>query len=349
MHWLPLTSVAGLAIVSLYLGRLPSWSLAEWQVLFVLFVLFVAVRGLEESGLILRLSQRIERGRFVPLKLTLLTFFLSMVVTNDAALIVIVPLTLMLNTRRKGMLVILETLAANAGSALTPIGNPQNLFIYWYYGIEPLEFVAAIAPFSAAFLVLLVVLALATTLPREPVPPPIPEPVRHQAWVYAALLVLTILTVLRVLPVWAAVLVPLYALAFDRRSLRLDYGLLVSFLCFFAIADGLQVLLATRVEGAREVFLVSVLSSQAISNVPAALLFAKFTDQWQALLWGVSVGGFGSLVGSLANLIGYKLYIDHYSTGDRLAFTVRFLVIGTAALAAGIALFLALERWYWPR
>ncbi len=96
----------------------------------------------------------------VSLKLVLGTFFISMVVTNDVALIAIVPITLMLQTPYKGWLVILEALAANAGSALTPIGNPQNLFIYWHYQVNPLSFVQEIAPFSAAFLVLLIVLAL---------------------------------------------------------------------------------------------------------------------------------------------------------------------------------------------
>jgi Na+/H+ antiporter NhaD/arsenite permease-like protein len=104
-------------------------------VLFILFVLFVVVKGLQRSGLLLRLSQRIEGGQFIPLKLVIATFCLSMLVTNDVALTVIVPLTLFLNIDRKDVLVILEALAANAGSALTLFGNPQNLFIYWFYQI----------------------------------------------------------------------------------------------------------------------------------------------------------------------------------------------------------------------
>ncbi|WP_457673373.1 SLC13 family permease [Thiolapillus sp.] len=129
-EWILTVSAVGYVLTSAYVGDLPALSSSEWQVLLILFALFVAIRGLQNSGFMDALSRRVERGRAIPLKLVAGTFFLSMLVTNDAALIVMVPLTLALDTERKGLLVILEALAANAGSALTPFGNPQNLFIY---------------------------------------------------------------------------------------------------------------------------------------------------------------------------------------------------------------------------
>ena len=120
-EWLLIASGAGFALTSFYTKRLPDYSISELQVLFILFVLFVTVNGLQKSGMLLRISQIIEKGKVIPLKLVLTTFFLSMVVTNDVALIIIVPLTLSLNINRKDILVILEVLAANSGSALTPI------------------------------------------------------------------------------------------------------------------------------------------------------------------------------------------------------------------------------------
>lgn len=343
-EWLLLISASGLVFTSVYLKRPPSYSIPELQVLFILFVLFVSVKGLENSGLILKLSQRIESGQFIPLKLIITTFFLSMMVTNDVALTIIVPLTLLLKIGRKNILVILEALAANAGSALTPFGNPQNLFIYWFYGIHPKEFIISIAPFSLIFLVLLVIAALfikttniqATTLKIKKL--------RYSAYVYAVLLILVILTVFRVLPILAGVLVVFYAFLFDRKSLRVDFALLVSFFCFFGLANNMKILLATDIEHSAHVFLFSAVSSQIMSNVPVALLFAKFTTQWKALLWGTNVGGYGSLLGSLANLIAYKLYIAQENTNHLVTFTAMFLILGYVAFFIGIGLYFAMIR-----
>ena len=342
-EWLLVVSGAGLVLTSLAAGSIPVVSRQEIQVLFILFALFVAVNGLQHSGLIARLAQAIETGRAIPLKLVLTTFFLSMLVTNDVALVVVVPLTLLLNVGRKDLLIILEALAANAGSALTPFGNPQNLFIYWFYGVPPLRFVETIAPFSLLFLPILLVPALllktavVSRVPGEAVT------VSRKAGIYLILLVAVILAVLRVLPLPVGVAVIGYALVFDRRALRVDYFLLCSFLFFFGLADNIKLLVESRMNHTGHIFLLSALASQAISNVPATLLFAKFTTDWQALLWGASVGGFGSLFGSLANLIAYKLYARHESSRRVGAFTLRFLVLGYLAFFVAIGLYFVLD------
>jgi len=305
--------------------------------LFILLVLFVAVKGLENSGALAGLSQGIERGQFVSLKLVITTFCLAMLVTNDVALIVVVPLTLYLNVDRKDVLVILEALAANAGSALTPFGNPQNLYIYWFYHIRPVEFITAIAPLPVTFLVLLLIAAFISGTKNDGGPPGKVE-IEHSAYVYSLLLVLVILTVLRVLPVAIALVAVLYALIFDRRSLRVDFAILLSFFCFFCLANNLKIMLATDLEHFGSVFLLSAASSQIMSNVPVTLLFSKFTSQWQDLLWGANVGGFGSPIGSLANLIALRLYVKHRSTKSPLSFTIKFLIIGYAAFFIGLGL-----------
>jgi Na+/H+ antiporter NhaD/arsenite permease-like protein len=294
-EWLLLASAAGLVVTSAYLNRLPSFSVAEVQVLFILLALFVAIKGLEHSGLILRLSKIIEQGKFIPLKLVITTFFLSMIVTNDIALIAIIPLTLVLNTNRKDILVILEALAANAGSALTPFGNPQNLFIYWFYGIHPETFITSIAPFSLIFLVLLVVTSLFvrtinnTILKKE-------VKIKYPAFIYGALSLTVILTVFRILPVLFGSIVVIYAIIFDRRSLRIDYTILLTFTCFFGLAENVKGIFASSLEHSGYVFILSALLSQIVSNVPATLLFTKFTTQWKALLWGANVGGLNRIV-----------------------------------------------------
>ena len=343
-EWLLFAAAAGFALTSIYAGRLPAFSLAELQVLFLLFVLFVVVKGLEHSGFISRLSRQLEQGRAIPLKLILITFFLSMVVTNDVALTVIVPLTLMLSIDRKDVLVILEALAANAGSALTPIGNPQNLFIYWFYDLGPGEFLASMAKFSLPYLALLVLAATALTTGRpEPALPP-RKRIERSAYAYAGLLCLVILTVLRILPLAAAGLAVVYAVVFDRRSLRVDYALLLTFLCFFGLTDNIRALMGSRLVRAGDIFLVSAVSSQFISNVPATLLFAKFTTKWNALLWGANVGGFGSLVGSLANLIAYKFFAARRSGKSQARFAAKFLLLGYIAFFIGIGLYFAMDK-----
>ncbi len=342
-EWLLLAAASGLILTSVHLHRLPVCSAAEYEVLFILFVLFVAVKGLEKTGLLSRLSAGIEKGSFIPLKLVLATFLLSMVVTNDVALIVIVPLTLALRTRRKDILVILEALAANAGSALTPIGNPQNLFIYWFYSIRPQEFVLAIAPLSVVFLFLLAAASLLVKTPESSPASGQSPKVERLAPLYGVLLVIAILSVFHVLPMSVDLLVILCALVLDRRSLRVDYPLLLTFFCFFGLTENLEVLLAAELENSRHIFLASAAASQIMSNVPGTILFAKFTRQWKALLWGANVGAFGSLVGSLANLIAYKLYVTDGSTENPVSFTTKFLVLGYLMFFIGIGLYWAVE------
>ncbi len=342
-EWLLTASGVALVLTSVYTSQLPTYSLGEMEVLFILFALFVAVQGLQQSGIIARLSQRIERGGLLPLKLVVATFFLSMFVTNDVALIVIVPLTLALDFKHKDILVILEALAANAGSALTPFGNPQNLYIYWFYDLTPLQFIASMAPFSLVFLGLLIVATFAIRAESTEFNRASTRQVERSAYVHGVLLVAVLLSVLRVLPVWTGLLVMFYALLFDRRALRVDYALLISLFFFFGLAENIKTILATEIEHSEHIFLFSALASQVMSNVPAALLFTKFTTQWNALLWGTNAGGFGSLFGSIANLIAYKLYVAHDNTDDAVRFTIRFLVIGYVAFFAACALYFALH------
>ncbi len=344
-EWLLVASCAGLILTAFYTKHLPVYSVQEMQVLFILFVLFIAVNGLQKSGFILKISQNIEKGKAIPLKLVVTTFFLSMLVTNDVALIVIVPLTLSFNINRKDVLVILEALAANSGSALTPVGNPQNLFIYWFYNVHPATFIKTIAPFSLIFLGLLIISSLLVKT-RNGLQENQVQKINKKAYIYGILFFIVLLTVFRVLPVLTGVIVILFALMFDRKALRVDYALLFSFLFFFGIAGNLQIMLASEISHSGHIFLFSALASQIMSNVPATLLFAKFTSNWQALLWGVNAGGFGSLFGSLANLIAYKIYVTHEGTSNTARFTARFLIIGYLALFVSIGLYFIISTRY---
>lgn len=344
-EWLLVVSCASMVLTSIYARHLPAYSIREVEVLFLLFALFVAIHGLQRSGLISEVSQIIQKGRAIPLKLVATTFFLSMLVTNDVALIVIVPLTLSLDIHRKDLLVILEALAANAGSALTPLGNPQNLYIYWSYELPPIEFVATILPFSLFFLVILSASAVfisANVKQRSQAPAERWVVKRSLAWAYGMFLVLILLIVIHALPLFLGVIAAVSVLLFDRKALHIDYALLLTFLFLFGVADNMQLVLESEIAHHGHVFLFSALLSQFIGNVPTALLFANFTANWEALLWGTNTGGFGSLFGSLANLIAYKLYVSH-ERARHATFTITFLILGYVAFALSVGLYFMLN------
>jgi len=342
-EWLLLASGAGLLLTSLHAGHPPAYSALEIQVLFILFALLVTVKGLQRSGIIARIAHGMERGKVIPLKLVAATFFLSMLVTNDVALIVIVPLTLAIDIDRRDILVILEALAANAGSAFTPFGNPQNLFIYWFYDLHPAAFITSIAPFSSLFLVLLLAASLALKT-RAGIQETAAAPAVHvSVYPYAAGLAIVLLSALHGLPAAAGSVVILYALLRDRATLRIDYPLLLTFFFFFGLAGNLQGMLSSGIRESGHVFLLSALASQIMSNVPATLLFTRFTTDWEALLWGANAGGFGSLFGSLANLIAYKIYITDKSTDNPASFTMKFLLFGYLAFFLAMGLYFSLR------
>ena len=309
-EWLFIAALLGMLSTSAYLRRIPIYDFSDFKTLYTLFVLFVITNGLYEQRVLAKIAAKIDNGRFLPVKLILITFFFSMIVTNDVAVLAIVPLTLALRVRFKEWLVILEALAANAGSALSPFGNPQNIFLYWHYSISFGQFLNVILPFSLSFLAALLLVAFILsryTNGSRPLPSQT-APFSQKAYFYLASLGLFVLVMMQVLPLWVGAAILLGVFIVERGKVRADYLLLATFALFFGFTDNLKVILSAALAHPHHVFLLASLLSQIISNVPTALLVADFTERWAALLWGVSVGGFGSLIGSLASLIAYRLY-----------------------------------------
>ncbi len=341
-EWLLIMAAIGLGSTSLWLQRTPTYTRSDFEILYILLVLFIITKGLQEHHVLENIARRIEHGKRLAVKLVLLTFFFSMVVTNDVALLSIVPLTLLLRIENKLWLVILEALAANAGSAFSPFGNPQNLFIYWYYHVPASDFITTILPFSLFFLIALLIAAAWLRIPESQSAPRKALPLSSISYFYLIALAIFALSILRILPLSLGGIVLLFALMVDRGSLRVDYSLLLTFFCFFGFTDNLSTLLSTFVIHPHHIFLLSASLSQVISNVPAALLVADFTPHWQPLLWGVSVGGFGTLVGSLANLIAYRVYVRTEKDQTR-AFLGRFHVASFSAFFLGLGLYYLLQ------
>lgn len=299
----------------------------DWETIGCLFCVLAVANAFRLVGALECVAHALLEGlrgpRGIVFALVFSTGLLSMFVTNDMALIVMLPVAsatlLRAGCRRLLPLVfVLQGLSANLCGMVMPFGNPQNLFLYSHFALSLGDFLRTMLPFFLTSLVLLAAAVLllvggtagsvanaaaaAGAAPRLEAGP-------GRVLAYACLLLLSVLAVFRVLPVAAAVAVVLVALlCFDRRALRaVDYPLLLTFICFFVFAGNLaripqlSLWLASAVQGGE--LLVSAGLSQIISNVPAAVLLAQFTGDWAGILVGVNIGGAGTLVGSLANLI----------------------------------------------
>jgi len=297
----------------------------DWKVLSCLLCLMAVVAGLRGLGVFdiaASATSRFASGtRRIALILIGLTFFLSMAITNDVALITLVPFSLIIlknveRARTRMTVITLQTIAANVGSSLTPVGNPQNLYLFSHYGMDAITFFSAIFPIVAVGGVLL--FAAVFTIPDEPVRNDVgPHNYRLRiipAVVYAMLFAASVLSVFRALPYLPVTTVVLSAILIMDKNvlLRVDYSLLATFVGFFIFIGNLQAIDTVREFLVRitalDITLVSAIASQCISNVPAALLFSQFTEDAVGLLRGVSIGGLGTLIASLASVISYKFF-----------------------------------------
>lgn len=334
----------------------------DLRVLALLFSLMTVTSGLKCLGVLDaaagKLLRRAADGRKLCAILVFLCFFSSMLLTNDVSLVTFVPLAVTMLTLagledRLLTVVILQTVAANLGSMLTPIGNPQNLYLYAVSGMDAGTFLALMLPLTAVSGLLLVLCCLV----QKPVPisleayetsrGPASRRERIELGFFWGLLALCLLAVFRVLPWGVPLAVALVGtLILDRRVLgQVDYGLLVTFVAFFVLIGNLgrmesvRGLLSQVLEG-REL-ITAFLCSQVVSNVPTAVLLAGFTDQWEALLKGTNIGGLGTLIASMASLISYKLFVRARpaETGKYLlCFTVVNIVFAVLLLAVGFLL-----------
>lgn len=302
----------------------------DFRTLAILFSLMTVMAGLRRQGVFDRMGRGLLAlsGSTLQLVLVLvgLCFVGSMFITNDVALLTFVPFTFAVldslgaEMRQKLALpvVCMQTIAANLGSMLTPIGNPQNLYLYGKSGMSMGQFVSLMLPYSLASLAMLAVWAAALCRGQKGGAGPFLEPAhtvradRRIVLLYGVLFVVCLLSVVRVVPYGAAFAAVLAAaLLADRATLReVDYSLLLTFAAFFIFIGNLGRVPAfsawlQQIIAGREVP-VAVLASQVTSNVPAALLLSGFTQNTRALIIGTNLGGLGTLIASMASLISYR-------------------------------------------
>ena len=286
--------------------------------------------------------------RALALALVYITFIGSMFLANDMALLTFLPLgyfSLSATGKERYMapIFIFQNIAANLGGMLTPFGNPQNLYIYTKFNVPTMEFMGIMA---LPFILSIILFTLCCFfIPKEPLELSGEiETVssKKKAIFYLILFVFAILTVFRVVPYYVCLPVTFLAVFFtDKEALkRVDYPLLLTFVCFFLLAGNVS-----RIGAVSNFFswllqkntlLTAIGSCQVISNVPSAILLSEFTTNYKELLLGVNIGGVGTLISSLASLITFREYTSHVkgktlqSIGLFSAFNFGFLIILTA-------------------
>lgn len=302
-------------------------SYIDFNTLITLFCLMLLVEGLREEQFLQyaanRVLSQVRTVRGLMVTLVFLCFVGSMLITNDVALITFVPLGIMMlemasQRKRLCFAVALMTIAANLGSMFTPIGNPQNLYLFSLSGLSLPEFLGLTAPYTmgAALLLLLCVrfgCGHGTLSIRLGEAPPLR---RGPVCFYLALFLLCVAAVGGMVPhVVLLAVVAILLLWKDRRLFaRIDYSLLITFVFFFIFVgnikqlEGLQVWIRGALDGRDRLF--GVLLSQVISNVPAAMLLSGYSGDLRELIIGVDLGGLGTLIASMASLISYKQLVE---------------------------------------
>lgn len=257
---------------------------------------------------------RFRTTRGFALALVVFSGALSAIVTNDVALFVVIPFTIIASRFSDFDVedaVVLEIVATNLIGCLTPLGNPQNLFVFHQSGWSAWQFIVTMLPFVAWCALGLVIatffLGPSRAMTRNEVE--LPQRNARAAVAGAFCLLLVILEVARVLPAWIAAVVALVAgMQFlGRRMFKVDYSIIPIFCVAFLVIGWLQSAFTLRLPIG--LYPAAIALSQVISNVPATVLLAPFTTEWRELLYAVNAAGCGTIIASLANLLGWRIYV----------------------------------------
>ena len=300
----------------------------DFRTLSILLALMITMAGLQRLSVFRQIGEllvsKMSSIRGVALVLLGLCFFSSMFITNDVALLTFVPfsiVTLSISGRKDLFIrvIVLETIAANLGSMLTPLGNPQNLYLYSLAGMSLGEFIKLMLPYSLLSLVMILACGIffvkkaPMTLSEKNVYDRSKKD-KLMIAMYLFTFLVSILVVAHMLDYRIGLIIVLVlVLAFDRRVLRTpDYCLLLTFIFLFIFIGNIKRIpelssVIGQLLSVNEV-VVSIILSQFISNVPAAILCSGFTDNVSNLIVGTNLGGLGTLIASMASLISFKQY-----------------------------------------
>lgn len=361
---LMLTVSVAAALLSLLITP-PSWELVshiDWRTLATLFMMLTVLEGFKKENIfrpLLLLAGKIRSMVGLSLFLVFAVFFSSMFVTNDISLIIFVPLTIILfraGDKERYILpvITMENIAAIRGSLLTPFGSPQNLFIYGRSGVTAWHFITYMMPIwilSGVLLVGFVVFLYRkdfrekTSLVRMEFAGVWQKEGKVKRIAYLVVFAVVIAAIVSRTDYWGYVAIFVAAAVFiiDKKILiKTDYVLLLTFLCFFIFSSSIAAneQIASFLSGAvaQHEYLWGILLSQLISNVPAGIVLYPFAVNKGALLYGLDSAGLCSLIGSLASVINYRIYVREYpGKGGRfiLVFTLISLLFFAFVVVPG--------------
>lgn len=304
----------------------PKLEYIDFKTLILLFNLMIVVSAFKKLKVLdyiaVGVAKKCSTYRHLSMALVFITFFAAMIVTNDVALLTFVPITIIIGEKLNIdilKIVVFQTLAANLGSSLTPMGNPQNLFLYTYYNISPAAFFMITGPIAIIAVIFLYGLILKNknnTIKINLDKVNIGD--RKQLIFYSVLLIVILFSVFHLIDYRVSFVITLLIIASIDRKLffEVDYSLLITFIGFFIFIGNISN--SAAIQGFMEKILSSksntyytgIVASQIISNVPATMLLSGFTGHFKELLLGVNIGGMGTLIASLASVISYKLYCN---------------------------------------
>ncbi|VAX15310.1 Inner membrane protein YbiR [hydrothermal vent metagenome] len=308
----------------------------DWRTITVLISLLITTTAIKESSFFIKTTERliykIDSEKKLALTLIILSSILSMFFTNDIALFIVVPLTLTFQTYLQNnlqKLIIFEAISVNVGASLTPIGSPQNLFLWHQWNISFVSFVGKMLPLFSLLFILLILFSLIIFPSRKL---SIKEFDRGTVlnkklfYISIPLLLLCVISVELSFSFFAMLVIFfIYLFFFKEILLKVDWLLILLFIIMFIdfhivsqIPFVSSFITQFDLNNPGSIFTLSLFSAQMISNVPASIFMSKFSHDWFAIAYGVNVGANGFIIGSLANIIALrfintkKIWIDFH-------------------------------------
>ena len=313
-------TVVVIALVSIILVPIDSGYVAYFdgsgETLTCIFGILIVVAGLENIDFFHKVARLIVKkfktARSIILTLLFITYVSALINANDMALLTFLPLSYLVlsytgQTRYLAFTFIMQNIASNLGGMLSPIGNPQNIYLFSFYKIGLFEFFKIMAIPTLCALIMMVVVCFFVKN----------DPIEFKDDYNHSIFVLTFLVVCRVIPFWIVLpIIIVTMLVCDRKSfLQIDYTIILTFVAFFIFSGNMARIPAifNLMENFADshTFLTAYLSCQLISNVPTSILLSKFTGNYPALLVSVNVASLGIIFSSLSGVIALKCFIKY--------------------------------------
>ncbi len=327
----------------------------DWQTIITLTALVFVTTGIKNSGFFYNLARMLtthfKRENILTLFMVVSSALMSMFLTNDIALFIIVPLTLSLKDVPHidwNKLVVFEAIAVNVGSTMTPIGNPQNIFLWHQWGISFTDFILHMLPLEIIMMVLLICFVFLSFSSQQVDITNLPPPKKVRRKLLATSLVLLICYLVSTefdLSFYALTgIFAIYCLTFTDILSDIDWPLIILFVVMFIdlhLITDLSIVKSffhsINLNKNFNLYLSGIITSQFISNVPAALLLSKFSQNWKLISYGVNIGGNGIVIGSMANIIALRLANNSNVWKTFHRYSIPFLIISGIAVWCWIA------------